>query len=206
MIIWNKELYHSWGNKPEQKAREKRYNAMYYLKNKWRWLDNAKHKVNSVIEKERRTQKKYMDMAEENLRKARAKKTIVPTLKKKPKPKKQEMPEDTSKKSSGKKKSSGGSGGKGKGKSSGGKSKNKSKSKSRATSTPSKRKKPDNSDVGKIYETVVNADGSISRNVRKKQSNIRFKRARKKVKSIRNRHKRKGKRVLNKVLKKHRRS
>lgn len=45
-IVWNKELFHSWGNKPKQKAREKQYNAEYYKKNTWRWDDNKskKHK------------------------------------------------------------------------------------------------------------------------------------------------------------------
>lgn len=30
-------LQHSWGKKPEQKAREKEYNHQYYLKNKEKW-------------------------------------------------------------------------------------------------------------------------------------------------------------------------
>lgn len=35
-------LSHSWGTKPEQKKREKEYNHQYYLKNKIKWLANAK--------------------------------------------------------------------------------------------------------------------------------------------------------------------
>lgn len=41
-------LEHSWGKKPEQKAREKAYNAEYYAKNKSKWdkyRDNAAKKL-----------------------------------------------------------------------------------------------------------------------------------------------------------------
>ena len=52
MITWNKELYHSWGKSPKQKAREKEYNHWYYLRNKEKWLDNIKKKSPIDIKKE----------------------------------------------------------------------------------------------------------------------------------------------------------
>ena len=33
------DLWHSWGNSPKQKAREKEYNHAYYLRNKDKWRD-----------------------------------------------------------------------------------------------------------------------------------------------------------------------
>lgn len=46
MITWNKELYHSWGKSPKQKAREKEYNHWYYLRNKEKWaVKGAKDRI-----------------------------------------------------------------------------------------------------------------------------------------------------------------
>lgn len=42
MIIWDKDLYHSWGKSPKQKAREKAYNHQYYLRNKEKWKNRSR--------------------------------------------------------------------------------------------------------------------------------------------------------------------
>lgn len=144
-IVWDKELFHSWGNKPKQKAREKQYNAEYYKRNKWRWLDNVKDKVGKTISKEKQTQKKFQDIAEANLRKAAAKAAAASSVR--PIKKSSSAPIDTGgetetkKKSKGRKGSGGGkgkkggSGGKGKKSGAGGKEK---KSKDRSSSSGSK--------------------------------------------------------------------
>lgn len=56
-IIWDRELFHSWGNKPKQKAREKQYNAEYYKKEKWRWEDNKNKKHKSKGKKSSKKEK-----------------------------------------------------------------------------------------------------------------------------------------------------
>lgn len=47
MIIWNAELYHSWGNSPKMKRLEKAYNAWYYKNHKEKWKDNVNSKESS---------------------------------------------------------------------------------------------------------------------------------------------------------------
>lgn len=42
MIVWDRELYHSWGNSPKQKNREKQYNAEYYKKHRAKILADRK--------------------------------------------------------------------------------------------------------------------------------------------------------------------
>lgn len=40
MIIWNSELYHSWGTSLKMKRLERLYNAWYYKTHKEKWKDN----------------------------------------------------------------------------------------------------------------------------------------------------------------------
>lgn len=46
----NPYLCHSWGNKPDQKAREKEYNRKYYQENKDKWKEYNANDSNAVVD------------------------------------------------------------------------------------------------------------------------------------------------------------
>lgn len=52
-------LQHSWGKKPEQKAREKEYNAEYYRRNKERWQQYYKKALYEAAQNVKKTQDAY---------------------------------------------------------------------------------------------------------------------------------------------------
>ena len=214
-IIWDRELFHSWGNKPKQKAREKQYNAEYYKRNKWRWLDNVKDKVGKTISKEKQTQKKFQDIAEANLRKAAAKAAAASNTK--PLRKSSSAPIDTGgetetkKKSKGRKGSGGGkgkkggSGGKGKKGGAGGKGKSK-KTKARSSSKSANR---NSSEQNSSHERFIyDAHGKlIDTQTIQKSKVLRIpttvkKKTKKKYKDINASQIKKGKKRAKKILKK----
>ena len=222
-IVWNKELFHSWGNKPKQKAREKQYNAEYYKRNKWRWLDNVKDKVGKTISKEKQTQKKFQDIAEANLRKAAAKAAAASNTK--PLRKSSSAPIDTGgetetkKKSKGRKGSGGGkgkkggSGGKGKKGGGGGKGKGKAKAKDKTkktkTSSSSGSAGSKSIEQTKSYDRLVYDERGrlIDTKTIKKQKILRIpksvqKKTKKKYKNINASQIKKGKKRAKKILKK----
>lgn len=231
-IVWDKELFHSWGNKPKQKAREKQYNAEYYRRNKWRWLDNFKDKVSKTISKEKQTQKKYQDIAEANLRKAAARAVAAANVK----PQKKSSSTQTvtggeteNKKATTGRKSSvgsksrksgsagkgkakkGGAGGKGKGKGKGGakaKSKEKAKKTKTSSTTKSASKNKSVEQTTSRTEMVYDEKGKlIDTKVIQKQKVLRIpksvqKKAKKQYKKVSAAQIKKGKRRAKKILKK----
>lgn len=62
---YNDYLQHGWGNKPEQKAKEKAYNAEYYKKNKYKWYDYVRSALKAVERGYDRLDSKLVDVKDE---------------------------------------------------------------------------------------------------------------------------------------------